>query len=356
MSSCNESWISDSRRILQNAPRNFFQVRASRYWFDFLLSVTIAYTAGTIYLTAPLFSLLQLAAFPITVFWLYRLGSLVHEVAHLQHKEMRTFKVAWNLVVGVMILSPSPFFTRHHRDHHTARLYGTREDPEYISNVVGKGHWSRWIGYALLVAAFPILVFVRFLLTPLTFLHPRLREWVLVRASSLTMNWHYQRRLTGLDRWTITSLELLCCVRAWMIPLMVISGAAPWTRLPLLYVLALGTLALNQMRLMGDHHLESEGEPLQLSDHILDSCNYTGKDPLTRLLFPFSIRYHALHHLFPSLPYHNLAAAHDYLVAHAAKDSPYRSLDQGSWWRVARDVFFATGPRAIKQSAQKRAA
>jgi hypothetical protein len=43
--------------------------------------------------------------------------------------------------------------------------------------------------------------------------------------------------------------------------------------------------------------------------------------------------------LFPTLPYHNLAAAHKYLTLHVAADSPYRSLDQGSWWTVAREVF-----------------
>jgi len=342
MSTHQESWIGESRRILQRSAVNFFQVRASRYWFDFLLSVVIAYTAGSVYLMAPLFSAAQLVAFPITVFWLYRLSSLVHEVAHLPHKEMQTFKVAWNLVVGVMILSPSPFFTRHHRDHHTRRMYGTPEDPEYIANVVRPGSWLSWIGYGLLVAVFPLVVFVRFLLAPLTFVHPRLREWVLMRASSLTMNWHYQRRLNAFDRWAITATELLCCVRAWVIPLGVILGLATWERLPLLYLLAFSTLALNQLRLMADHHLESDGGQLNLSDHILDSCNYTGKDPMTWLLFPFSIRYHALHHLFPTLPYHNLSAAHRYLMHHVAADSPYRSLDQGSWWHVAREVFRGT--------------
>ena len=133
------NWISTTRAVLQESDVDFFSVRPGRYWFDFLLSVTLGYAAGSVYLMAPIGSMLQLAAFPLAVFWLYRLGSLVHEVCHLGHREMRVFKVTWNLVVGVITLAPSPFFTRHHRDHHSARMYGTREDPEYIVNVFRPG-------------------------------------------------------------------------------------------------------------------------------------------------------------------------------------------------------------------------
>jgi fatty acid desaturase len=347
MASHHDNWISASKSILQTADVDFFQVKPARYWLDFLLSVTIAYTAGSMFITAPLGSPLQWLAFPIAVFWIYRLSSLVHEVAHLSHHEMRTFKVTWNLVVGVLTLSPSPFFTRHHRDHHTARHYGTPQDPEYIANVFQPGNWMSFCGYVALVALFPIIVFFRFLLAPLTFLHPRLREWVLVHASSLTMNWQYSRKMNDFDRWSVTSIELLCCARAWMMLTVVYMGWGPWYRLPLMYLLGVGALALNQMRLLGDHHLESEGEPLDMADHILDSCNYTGRDFFTWLFFPFSIRYHALHHLCPAIPYHHLAGAHNHLMKHLPADSPYRSLDKGSWWSVARGVFRSRNPRIV---------
>ena len=122
---------------------------------------------------------------------------------------MRVFKVTWNLLVGTLTLMPSPFFTRHHRDHHSQKMYGTPEDPEYVVNVFRPGSLPSILCYLLIVAAFPIIVFLRFFLSPLTFLHPKLREWTLTRASSLTMNWRYERKLTGFDRWAMTSIELL---------------------------------------------------------------------------------------------------------------------------------------------------
>jgi fatty acid desaturase len=105
---------------------------------------------------------------------------------------------------------------------------------------------------------------------------------------------------------------------------------------PLLYLLGLATLVLNQMRQLADHHFEGDGSPASFESHVKDSCNYSGFDLITRFLFPFSIRYHALHHLFPSMPYHNLKSAHDHLVRVLPTDSPYRDLDQRNWWSVAQ--------------------
>src|SRR5262245_49299310 len=98
-------WISEARLALRQSSVDFFQVRPARYWFDFALSLTMAYGAGSVYLLVPLGSWLQLVSFPVTIFWTYRLGSLVHEVCHLGHQEMRAFKVTWNLVFGVFALA-----------------------------------------------------------------------------------------------------------------------------------------------------------------------------------------------------------------------------------------------------------
>lgn len=334
-----QGWIGVARRTLRDSEVNFFQVKPWRYWADFVMSLVLAYSSGSLFLMAPLGSIWQWVAFPIAVFWLYRLGSLVHEVCHLGQREMRVFKITWNLLVGVVTLSPSPFFTRHHRDHHSCRLYGTHHDPEYVVNFYRlPGPWGA-LQYALEIAVFPLVVFLRFLLAPLTFLHPRLREFVLRRGCALTLNWHYERKVNAFDRRVVTAIELLCSLRAAMMLVAVAVGWSDWTRLVLLYALGVGVLALNQLRLLGDHHLASEGGAMTIDAHILDSCNYADRDLGAWLLCPFAIRYHALHHMFPSLPYHNLAAAHAYLSRQLPADSPYHSLNQPGWWSVARHAF-----------------
>src|SRR5262245_5396859 len=72
-------WMHESPTTLQRSEVDFFRVSPVRYWFDFLLSLVLAYGLGAIYLMAPLGSIWQLAAYPLALFWIYRLGSLVHE-------------------------------------------------------------------------------------------------------------------------------------------------------------------------------------------------------------------------------------------------------------------------------------
>jgi len=339
-----DAWIHDVRQAVRDGGTDLFRPSPVRYWVDFLVSLSSAYLAASVYLLSPLGSWQQLVAFPIAAFWLYRMGSLVHEVCHLGENEMPLFKAAWNVLGGVIILMPSPFFTRHHRDHHSQRYYGTPQDPEYAANMVQGGSLASVLAYTLKIMAMPILVFLRFLLVPLTFITPGVREWTLRHASALTFNRSYERRLTAADRRAILAAEIPCFLRALLIPLLVILGLNPWTRIPLLYALAVATVALNHMRFLADHHCEGDGSHSDMASHITDSCNFTTNDPLTLLFFPFSIRYHALHHLFPSMPYHNLKRAHDHLVRTLPSDSPYHALDRPSWWSVARRALF--GPPA----------
>ncbi len=339
MSTENSVWVHDAREALKTADVDYFSVRPARYWFDFVVSATLAYTAATFYLTSPMFSWPQIIAFPFSIFWLYRSGSLIHEVAHLPNRELRAFKVAWNLVVGVITLAPSTFFTAHHRDHHSGRMYGTPQDPEYVVNVFTRGSFLSILFYAIHICLFPAFVFLRFLLAPLSFIHPKVRDFTLRHLSSFTLNWKYEKNISRLDRKTFAAVELLCWLRATAIPVAVILGVTHWTRMPLMYVLGASTLMFNQMRQLADHHFESDGEKMSVSDHILDSCNYTKPDFFTWLFFPFAIRFHALHHLFPSMPYHNLESAHKLLTEKLPADSPYHGLSQPDWWGTASVTF-----------------
>ena len=78
-------------------------------------------------------------------------------------------------------------------------------------------------------------------------------------------------------------------------------------------------------------------------DQMLDSVNYP-KNPLIGALWaPVGLRFHALHHIFPTMPYHALAEAHRRLIRDLPADSPYRkcSADSladviGTLWQRAR--------------------
>lgn len=328
-------WVRQVRATLKDADENFHQVNPWIYWRDMILSAVVAYASAAVFLASAPFSMWQIGGFLMATFWLYRVGSLVHEVAHLGGHEHTAFKVAWNLLVGIPTLTPSTFFTGHHRDHHSQKIYGTPTDPEYVVNVCPRGSVLNLAFYFLMVALFPLAVFLRFLFAPLTFVSPAVRDFTLRHLSAFTFNFHYQRNVTSINRRTFAWLELACFVRAAVIPLAILIGARPWSHMVMLYCLGASVVILNQLRQLADHHFEGDGGPLSVSDHILDSCNYVGRDPLTWLFFPFAIQYHALHHMFPSLPYHNLALAHGHLMKKLPTDSPYRDLVQPGWWSVA---------------------
>lgn len=338
-------WVRSVRIALKDSDQDFHQVKPWIYWRDMIVGAAIAYSAAGIYVSSEPFSVWQIASFLVAVFWLYRVGSLVHEVAHLGGHELTSFKVGWNILVGIPTLTPSTFFTGHHRDHHTQRVYGTPEDPEYVVNVCKRGSVMNLILYFAFVAIFPLVVFLRFFLAPLTFISPTIREFVLRRLSAFTFNWKYQRPVDKIDRKTFAALELACFLRAIAIPGAVLMGVTDPSRMFLLYSLGATVVIMNQLRQLADHHFEGNGENLTMSEHIMDSCNYTGKDPLTWLFFPFAIQYHALHHMFPSLPYHNLAFAHSYLMKELPGDSPYRDLTQPGWWSVAKEML-RSSPKA----------
>lgn len=57
---------------------------------------------------------------------------------------------------------------------------------------------------------------------------------------------------------------------------------------------------------------------------LVDSVNYPASPLIDELWAPVGCRYHALHHLFPSMPYHAMPRAHRLLMQHLPADSPYR--------------------------------
>ncbi len=338
MSAVVDDWIHDARTVMKDSSVDFFAVNGVRYWTDLVLCVIFAYTAATIYLVSPLWSWPQIIAFPLAVFWLYRSNSMVHEVSHLNRSQLKGFKIVWNLLVGVPTMFPSTFFTSHHRDHHSGRFYGTPQDPEYIINVFKPGSLASTAFYVVHVLIYPLFVFFRFILAPASFFHPRWREFTLRKLSSFTLNWNYDRNVKRIDRKAFATVELLCCARAWLIPMGILLGVTTWARIPQLYLLAIVILLFNQMRFFADHHFESHGEKMSMSDHIMDSCNYSKNSFLTWLFFPFTIRFHALHHLFPTIPYHNLSAAHEHLTRNLPADSKYHELDRPGWWHTAKQT------------------
>ena len=62
---------------------------------------------------------------------------------------------------------------------------------------------------------------------------------------------------------------------------------------------------------------------------------------------PVGLRYHALHHWIPSLPYHNLGRAHRLLLSTLTPDAPYAATQYRAIAAVVLDLVH----RARRQSS-----
>jgi fatty acid desaturase len=186
---------------------------------------------------------------------------------------------------------------------------------------------------------------MRLLLSPFTFLHPRLRAFVLEHMSSYVIN--FRHRLTvakNAPRRAWAALEIACSLRLAGMFGVVLIGIHPPTRIVQLYFLAVFSMLLNYIRNLVAHRYENTGGQMTHAEQLADSITITGHPILTELFFPVGLRYHALHHLFPGIPYHNLGIAHRRLMARLPADSPYRQTVFPSYLAAARTLWANARP------------
>lgn len=328
------NWTRQAREIVDDLHRR----SAVLYWTDLVLSAAGAWTLAVLFFRAPGWgpvALLQLLGSAILFF---RAGTFIHEIVHFRDGELKWFARAWNLVMGIPLLMPWIIY-RNHVDHHSVRFYGTPDDGEYLP--LAAAPRSETVKYVLQVTVLPLMVMLRFgVLGPVSWLNRRLREWVLTGpVSAGVSNPHYRRRFPAQDERHLVIVEVLCFLWLLSIAVLVARGLIGWIVIAKAYVLLGLALGLNWVRNLAAHRYGNRGERMSLPDQVADSINITGQTWLTVLMFPVGLRYHALHHLFPFLPYHNLGKAHRRLMERLPADSPYRLVNHHSYFTVVAELW-----------------
>ena len=292
------------------------------YWADFLASITISWTALIVCLNAEMWSVTQAVSFVVAGLALYRSTVFTHELAHLPPSRFRLFRVVWNLLFGIPFLMPTFLYTDH-RVHHTNQTYGTDGDGEYFR--YPQKHVTILPLGMLFMFLIPFLPVIRFgILGPVSLLHPKIRKWVWARASSLgTISANYHRDPPDADERRAAAWQEPACfaVIAGLVVALA-TGSMSWTSLALIYAVYVFASIVNNVRVYAAHRYVGDGEPMTFLEQMLDSTTIPG-GPWSALWAPLGMRYHALHHLFPVMPYHNMGAAHRRLVRELPPDSPY---------------------------------
>lgn len=345
--------LAQARRIVGD----HFTPKPWIYWTDFLASFGVgsacfAFVRYPDALTAnaawhwPI----SIALFVVSCLLYYRSTLFIHELVHIRATEFKWFRIVWNLLCGIPFLIPS-FVYYTHLDHHRRKHYGTKGDGEYIPLATG----PTWQIVLYLLQSFfiPLAAVLRWgFMTPLTWVSPRFRDWVHRHASSMIMDPKYIRPLPTRKALRIIRLQEVCCfLFVWIVVarLTMNFGVFFNEKLSLAflvqaYATTVFIVTINALRTLGAHRwTHGDESEMNFVEQMLDSVNYPENPLIGGLWAPVGLRFHALHHIFPTMPYHALATAHERLMAELPADSPYRRCNARSLteslvtlWRRAR--------------------
>jgi fatty acid desaturase len=311
-------------RAARDLTKGLGEARPGIYWPDMLLSTGLGY-AGIVAAIISSNLVVQIAAGLVASLALYRALMFIHELTHIHRDALPGFRAGWNLLVGIPLLMPSFMYEGVHTIHHKRTQYGTIEDPEYLPLALMKP-WSL-PAFVLVALLAPVALILRAaVLVPLGVLIPAINKFTWERLSSLSINPDFRRRppegdFVGRVRWQEAG------VFVWSWALIGSIFAFGWQPLAIALAILSVTALLNQLRTLVAHLWENDGEPMTVTAQFLDSVNVPPPGVGAEIWAPVGLRYHALHHLMPSMPYHDLPEAHRRLARELGAGSTYEGAN-----------------------------
>ena len=279
---------------------------------------------------------------------MYRSAIFIHEIQHRPSANFRRFRFLWDGLCGVPFFMPT-FLYDDHVGHHSSLTYGTAHDAEYVS--LTRHRTLQSVVLLFLSVTYPLLAPVRFLLlTPLAFVFPSVDRFGWKYLSSLyNFNVSYRREYDALAgsraRWCA---EIATSGLAWILFGLICIGVMSWWMVFKTYAVFAAWMFVNQLRTLTAHRYSRSGDPSSYQDQLLDSNTFDSGWILPEVWAPVGLRYHALHHLMPSMPYHAMGQAHRRLLDRLPENSPYHQTRQPSLLAAILDSFWF-GKRIAKE-------
>ena len=210
----------------------------------------------------------------------------LHEAVHYGAFKTRWMNDVLAFFAGAAILNNAGFYRHYHYAHHRYTQDPAR-DPELISAVVPK----TWGQYLFRVSAIPFLLI-------------RIRDIFLFPFGQRgNVDYIHEAGWPEVQRWGRWLLALYAALIVGSVALGTTVVLWVWL-LPLLV-----GLPLLRLYLLCEHTLCPE------SDDGFANTRTTLSNPVVRFLM-WNLPYHAEHHLFPNIPFHQLPEAHRHLRPH----------------------------------------
>lgn len=340
-----------SPAALRRRYTSLFRPKPWLYYVDALGSAAAGWAAFAIAVQSTRFSAVWLLGVLVATFALYRAVLFIHELAHLKRTSVPYFEIVWSVFIGFPLLVPSLMYVGSHGEHHRRLIFGTDKDPEY--QPIGQWSKAKVVGSTLPLIFVPAMLVLRWgVFGPISYLIPPLRRFLVHYFSTLVINATYRRRIPEgrmARRWMIeeAGTALVC----WTVAGAVLTGTIGTSWLVEWYVVSCSILVFNHLRTLVAHRYHNDGQPMDLLEQYRDSVNLSGGSWVDALLAPVGLRFHALHHLLPTVPYHSLGAIHRIMLSELPAQTPYHVAEHATLVDAVRSLF---GGRALAHFLHSR--
>jgi fatty acid desaturase len=287
------------------------------YWVDLLSSAAVGWSAVAIGIALPEW---RPPAIAVAIIALYRGLCLMHEISHLRPGSIPGFATAWNLLIGVPLLMPSFIYGTSHLDHHKTATFGTAGDPEYLPFAGARG---RILSFLIENALLPLALPIRYLAAaPIGLVVPPAHRFLETHASTLSFNHAYRRTISQAERGSMKRWEAFILV-AWAAAIAALAAHGLLGQAALVLGSTFAAIAvINALRTLAAHRYRGDGASMDRDQQLLDSVDIPRG--LAEILWaPIGLRYHAMHHYFPGVPYHHLGRLHARVMERLTADGTY---------------------------------
>lgn len=316
---------------LKSLLAEFHSIDKKLIWGDFLLNLLLSWPLFIYTCFRP-----NIYTFIVSIFFLYRGTMLIHEVVHIS-KRVPGYRLAYNLFFGWFTSYPAYIFDGH-LYHHGKATYATKRDPEY--KFIPEYNRRTLIGPVISAFILPIFQIIRFGVMPLILplMPERYQIFVYERMSTLVFDVNFKRKIKHKkeELKTMRFNDFMCSIYKILTIILILTNILPVRFIIYFYIGFVFCSILNMYRALFNHLYTNESlKPLNKDEHILDTTTVESGF-LTMIIFVNGLNYHALHHLFPEIPYYRLGAAHRLLMKELPEDHIYRKSVYPSFYSLLK--------------------